>query len=36
MLEMTQAGREMTDRELKTNPAAEIRNRDIQWEIFRL
>ena len=31
MLEMTQAGREMSDEELKENPAV-----DIQWEIFRL
>lgn len=35
MLEMTQAGREMTDEELKTNPAVE-QEWDIQWEIFRL
>ncbi|MWJ60249.1 DUF416 family protein, partial [Burkholderia pseudomallei] len=35
MLEMTQAGREMTDEELKANPAVE-QEWDIQWEIFRL
>ncbi|EEA1384307.1 DUF416 family protein [Salmonella enterica subsp. enterica serovar Heidelberg] len=35
MLEMTQAGREMTDEELKTNPAVE-QEWDIQWEIFRI
>ena len=35
MLEMSQAGREMTDDELKTNPAVE-QEWDIQWEIFRL
>ncbi|VEA79553.1 putative cytoplasmic protein [Salmonella enterica subsp. arizonae] len=35
MLEMTQAGREMTDEELKTNSAVE-QEWDIQWEIFRL
>ncbi|PKH18940.1 hypothetical protein CIG19_20700 [Enterobacterales bacterium CwR94] len=35
MLEMTQAGREMTDEELKLNPAVE-EEWDIQWEIFRL
>ncbi len=35
MLEMTQAGREMTDEELKENPAVE-EEWDIQWEIFRL
>lgn len=35
MLEMTQAGREMTDEELKDNPAVE-QEWDIQWEIFRL
>lgn len=35
MLEMTQAGREMTDEELKNNPAVE-EEWDIQWEIFRL
>ena len=35
MLEMTQAGREMTDEELKENPAVE-QEWDIQWEIFRL
>ncbi|ELY2857267.1 YjaG family protein [Cronobacter dublinensis] len=35
MLEMTQAGREMTDDELKANPAVE-QEWDIQWEIFRL
>ncbi|MER0128251.1 YjaG family protein [Franconibacter daqui] len=34
-LEMTQAGREMTDDELKANPAVE-QEWDIQWEIFRL
>lgn len=35
MLEMTQAGREMSDEELKENPAVE-EEWDIQWEIFRL
>ncbi|ACT08665.1 protein of unknown function DUF416 [Dickeya chrysanthemi Ech1591] len=35
MLEMTQAGREMTDEELKVLPAVE-EEWDIQWEIFRL
>jgi uncharacterized protein YjaG (DUF416 family) len=35
MLEMTQAGREMSDEELKDNPAVE-EEWDIQWEIFRL
>ena len=35
MLEMSQAGREMTDDELKANPAVE-QEWDIQWEIFRL
>ena len=35
MLEMTHAGREMTDEELKANPAVE-QEWDIQWEIFRL
>ncbi|SFN75040.1 hypothetical protein SAMN05216516_1185 [Izhakiella capsodis] len=35
MLEMTQAGREMTDEELKENPAVE-EEWDIQWEVFRL
>ena len=35
MLEMTQAGREMTEEELKVNPAVE-EEWDIQWEIFRL
>ncbi|MEI7256913.1 YjaG family protein [Dickeya dadantii] len=35
MLEMTQAGREMTDEELKIVPAVE-EEWDIQWEIFRL
>ncbi|WP_192459368.1 YjaG family protein [Musicola keenii] len=35
MLEMTQAGREMTDDELKVLPAIE-EEWDIQWEIFRL
>ncbi|MBJ3816364.1 YjaG family protein [Shimwellia pseudoproteus] len=35
MLEMTQAGREMTEEELKLNPAVE-QEWDIQWEIFRL
>ncbi|HEY1845701.1 MAG TPA: YjaG family protein [Buttiauxella sp.] len=35
MLEMTQAGREMTDEELRANPAVE-EEWDIQWEIFRL
>ncbi|AUQ23794.1 YjaG family protein [Dickeya zeae] len=35
MLEMTQAGREMTDEELKELPAVE-EEWDIQWEIFRL
>ena len=35
MLEMSQAGREMTDDELKINPAVE-QEWDIQWEIFRL
>ncbi|WP_034911384.1 MULTISPECIES: YjaG family protein [Erwinia] len=35
MLEMTQAEREMTDEELKENPAV-IDEWDIQWEIFRL
>lgn len=35
MLEMTQAGREMTDEELKDNPAI-AEEWDIQWEIFRL
>lgn len=32
---MTQAGREMTEEELKANPAVE-EEWDIQWEIFRL
>lgn len=35
MLEMTQAGKEMTDDELKVIPAVE-EEWDIQWEIFRL
>ena len=35
MLEMTQAGREMTDEELRANPVVE-EEWDIQWEIFRL
>lgn len=35
MLEMTQQGREMSDQELKENPAVE-QEWDIQWEIFRL
>ncbi|AJI93828.1 hypothetical protein BD65_1637 [Yersinia ruckeri] len=35
MLEMTQAGKEMTDEELKVLPAVE-EEWDIQWEIFRL
>ncbi|MEG0281137.1 MAG: YjaG family protein [Morganella sp. (in: enterobacteria)] len=35
MLEMTQAGREMSDEELKELPAVE-EEWDIQWEIFRL
>jgi len=35
MLEMTQAGKEMTDEELKVIPAVEV-EWDIQWEIFRL
>ncbi|WP_130833288.1 YjaG family protein [[Erwinia] mediterraneensis] len=35
MLEMTQAGREMTDKELKENQAI-IDEWDLQWEIFRL
>ncbi|QCR37460.1 YjaG family protein [Nissabacter sp. SGAir0207] len=35
MLEMTQAGKEMTDAELKIVPAVE-EEWDIQWEIFRL
>lgn len=35
MLEMTQAGREMTEEELRANPAVE-EEWDIQWEIFRL
>lgn len=35
MLEMTQAGREMTDEELYMLPAIE-EEWDIQWEIFRL
>ncbi|MGM3176289.1 YjaG family protein [Dickeya lacustris] len=35
MLEMTQAGREMTDDELKVLPAVE-EEWDLQWEIFRL
>ncbi|WP_433637652.1 YjaG family protein [Kluyvera georgiana] len=35
MLEMTQADREMTDEELRLNPAVE-QEWDIQWEIFRL
>lgn len=35
MLEMTQAGKEMTDEELKVLPAIE-EEWDIQWEIFRL
>ncbi|SLM61424.1 MULTISPECIES: YjaG family protein [Dickeya] len=35
MLEMTQAGREMTDDELRLLPAVE-EEWDIQWEIFRL
>lgn len=35
MLEMTQAGREMTDQELKENQAI-IDEWDLQWEIFRL
>lgn len=35
MLEMTHAGREMSDEELSDNPAVE-QEWDIQWEIFRL
>ena len=35
MLEMTQAGKEMTDEELGSLPAVE-EEWDIQWEIFRL
>jgi len=35
MLEMTQAGREMSDDELRENPAV-IDEWDLQWEIFRL
>lgn len=35
MLEMTQQGREMTDEELRENPAVE-QEWDIQWEIYRL
>lgn len=35
MLEMTQAGREMTDEELRENPAV-AEEWDLQWEIFRL
>lgn len=35
MLEMTQAGREMTDEELRVKPAVE-EEWDIQWELFRL
>ena len=35
MLEMTQAGQEMTDEELRLNPAVE-QEWDIQWEIFLL
>ena len=35
MLEMTQAGREMSDEELRENPAV-IDEWDLQWEIFRL
>lgn len=35
MLEMTQAGREMTDDELQALPAIE-NEWDVQWEIFRL
>jgi len=35
MLEMTHAGKEMTDEELKVLPAVE-EEWDIQWEIFRL
>ncbi|EMJ7521715.1 YjaG family protein [Providencia rettgeri] len=35
MLEMTQAGREMTEEELKDIPAIE-EEWDIQWDIFRL
>ncbi|KGM25916.1 hypothetical protein CE143_02335 [Photorhabdus luminescens] len=35
MLEMTQAGKEMTDEELKMLPAIE-QEWDIQWEIYRL
>jgi uncharacterized protein YjaG (DUF416 family) len=35
MLEMTEAGREMTDEELKVVPAVE-QEWDIQWEIYRL
>ncbi|MCE1857636.1 DUF416 family protein, partial [Enterobacter hormaechei] len=35
MLEMTQAGKEMTDEELKILPAIE-QEWDIQWEIYRL
>ena len=35
MLEMTGEGREMTDDELKANPAAQ-QERDIHWQIFRL
>ncbi|MCU5771584.1 YjaG family protein [Erwiniaceae bacterium BAC15a-03b] len=35
ILEMTQAGREMSDDELKENPAVED-EWDCQWEIFRL
>jgi uncharacterized protein YjaG (DUF416 family) len=35
ILEMTQAGREMTDEELRENQAV-IDEWDLQWEIFRL
>lgn len=35
MLEMTQAGREMTDEELKVLPSIE-NEWDVQWEIYRL
>lgn len=35
ILEMTQSGREMSDEELRENPAI-IDEWDIQWEIFRL
>lgn len=35
MLEMTQAGREMTEAELKENPYVK-QEWDMQWEIFRL